>query len=315
MNDAAPSTRVGVPPRVDVAAIVAALVTVTLWGSAFVGIRAAGHAFSPGGLALGRLLVSTAVLGAAAFFYRQGLPTRRDRLGIAFYGVLWLGVYSVALNAAERLVDAGTAAMLVANGPILIAVLAGLFLDEGFPVNLFIGCAIALAGSLLIGFATARVHANEAAGILLCVVSLLAYSVSVVIQKIILKRATPLQVTWLGSAAATVACLPFGPSLLNELGRANPSTIGWVIYLGALPTAVGFLAWSFALRRATAGHTGSFLYLVPVVAIVLGWAVLRETPPWLALVGGALCLVGVYATRQRNFPAWARFRLGRPVIL
>jgi len=106
---------------VHMGALAAALITVTLWGSAFVGIRAAGQTFSPGGLALGRLLVSTALLGTVAVFQRQALPQRRDLVSIALYGVLWLGVYSLTLNAAERLVDAGTAAMLIAAGPLLIA--------------------------------------------------------------------------------------------------------------------------------------------------------------------------------------------------
>jgi hypothetical protein len=121
MTPAAASKQDAATPPVDVAALAAALITVTLWGSAFVGIRAAGQTFSPGGLAVGRLLVSTAVLGAVMLFRRQPLPQRRDPASIAVYGVLWLGVYSVALNAAERLVDAGTAAMLIASGPILIA--------------------------------------------------------------------------------------------------------------------------------------------------------------------------------------------------
>lgn len=281
--------------------MVAAFVTVTLWGSGFVGIRAAGQSLSPGSLALGRLVVSTAVLAGVAVVTRHRMPARRDLLGIALYGVLWLGVYSVALNAAERLVDAGTAAMLIATGPILIALFGGLFLNEGFPISLFVGCAIALAGSLLIGVATARAHGNDPAGIVLCVISVLAYSIAIVIQKIVLRRATPLQVTWLGSAAATVACLPFGPTLVTELSKSNLSALPWVVYLGVLPTAVGFLTWTFALRRATAGRTGSFLYLVPVVAIVLGWAFLGEIPPWLAMAGGALCLAGVYAARQGRF--------------
>jgi drug/metabolite transporter (DMT)-like permease len=59
------------------------------------------------------------------------------------YGVLWLAVYSVALNEAERRVDAGTAAMLVNTGPILIAIFAGMFLHEGFPPRLFAGYAVA----------------------------------------------------------------------------------------------------------------------------------------------------------------------------
>ena len=61
------------------------------------------------------------------------MPSRRDLAQIAVYGVLWLCIYSIALNAAERRIDAGTAAMLVNTGPILIAILAGIFLGEGFP--------------------------------------------------------------------------------------------------------------------------------------------------------------------------------------
>jgi len=53
------------------------------------------------------------------------------------------------------------------------------------------------------------------------------------------------------------------------------------------------------LRRASAGRTASLNYLIPVVAIVLGWAVLGQKPLWLAIAGGALCLLGVYFARRR----------------
>ena len=68
--------------------------------------------------------------------------------------MLWLGAYSVLLNAAERRIDAGTAAMLVNVGPILIALLAGLLLAEGFPRALFAGCAIAFVGVAVIALGT-----------------------------------------------------------------------------------------------------------------------------------------------------------------
>jgi drug/metabolite transporter (DMT)-like permease len=74
--------------------------------------------------------------------------------------------------------------------------------------------------------------------------------------------------------------------------------IGWTIYLGLVPTALGFATWTFALRSTSAGRMGSVLYLVPVVATVLGCALLGETPPCLAAVGGALCLAGVYLARH-----------------
>ena len=270
----------------------------TLWGSAFVAIRDAGRSLSPGSIALGRLLVSCVVLGAAAAIWREPLPRRRDLFQIAAFGVLWLGVYSFTLNAAERRVDAGTAAMLINTGPILIAILAGLFLKEGFPRWLFAGCAVAFGGCVLIGLANSRGSARAGAGIALLAVAALAYAAAVVIQKPVLARASPLQVTWLGCAAATLVCLPFAPTLAGDLDDAGATAIAWTVYLGLAPTAIGFATWAFALRRMNAGRLASLAYLIPVVAILLGWAILGETPPWLAAVGGLLCLVGVYLARR-----------------
>jgi len=288
------------------AALGAALVTVTAWGSAFVAIREAGKTLSPGSLALGRLLVSLTVLGAAALIRRELLPRPRDLLRVGAFGVLWLGVYSVSLNAAERRVDAGTAAMLINIGPILIAILAGLFLQEGFPSRLFAGCAVAFSGCLLIGLA--KSHTGSLAGIALLLVAASAYAAAVVIQKPVLSRVSPLQVTWLGCAAGTIASLPFAPRLVSDLSDASAAGIGSMIYLGLVPTALGFATWAYALSRMNAGRLASLTYLIPVVAIVLAWAVLGESPPWLAVLGGALCLAGVYLARRRPKP-----RVTRPI--
>jgi drug/metabolite transporter (DMT)-like permease len=287
------------PPATDVAALAAALTTVSVWGSAFVAIRDAGKTLSPGSLALGRLLVSLLVLGVAASIWREPLPQRRDLLKIAAFGVLWLGVYSFTLNAAERRVDAGTAAMLINIGPILIVIMAGIFLKEGFPRWLLAGCAVALVGCVLIGLGNSQSSPRAGLGIVLLIVAASAYATAVVIQKPVLARVSPLQVTWLGCAAGTVVCLPFAPTLVGELDNAGPTTIGWMVYLGVAPTALGFATWSYALRRMNAGRLASIAYLIPVVAILLGWALLGETPPWLAAVGGALCLAGVYLARRR----------------
>ena len=289
--------------RTDVVALVAGLVTVTAWGSAFVGIRAAGDAFSPGALGLGRLLVSSAILGAVALARREPLPRGRDVLAIAAYGVLWLGVYSVTLNAAERHVGAGTAAMIINTGPILIAILAGVVLREGFPRRLLAGCAVAFAGCVLIGLASVGSGSRSGLGVALCIVAASAYALAVVVQKPVLARVSPFQVTWLGCAAATVACLPFAPALAADAANAGAGAVGWMIYLGAVPTALGFATWAIALRRTSAGRVASLTYLSPLVAIALGWAVLGETPPWLTVGGGVLCLAGVVLARRPSAPA------------
>jgi drug/metabolite transporter (DMT)-like permease len=284
--------------KTDFAALAAALVTVVLWGSAFVAIRDAGHTLSPGSLALGRLLVSAVVLGGAALIWREPLPRSADLVRLALFGVLWLGVYSVTLNTAERRIDAGTAAMFINVGPILIAILAGVFLNEGFPRWLFAGCAVAFGGVVLIGLGNSQ-SSRGTVGIVLLMVAAVSYATAVVIQKSVLARVSPLYVTWLGCAAATLACLPFFPLLVSDLRESGAEDLGWIVYLGLGPTALGFATYAFALRRMSAGRLASLTYLIPVAAVLLGWALLDETPPTLALLGGALCAAGVYVARRR----------------
>lgn len=287
-------------------ALAAALTTVTLWASAFVGIRAAGEDIAPGPLTLGRLLVAALVLGVIVAARRDALPPRSDVPRLVFCGLLWFGAYNVVLNAAEQRVDAGTAAMLVNIGPVLIALLAGVLLREGFPRALMVGCAVAFAGTIIIGLATRQESTDAAWGAALCVAAAAAYAGGVIAQKPLLERTSGLQITFLACVVGALACLPFAPGLADDLGAASGEAIAWTVYLGVFPTAIGFTTWAYALKRTSAGRMGATTYLVPPLAILMGWALLSEAPPALAFAGGALCLVGVGITRG------ARLRAFRP---
>ena len=280
-----------------VAGIAAVAVTVALWASAFVAIRYADRALSPGALALGRLLVGSLALGLPVLIRREPLPGRRELPGILVCGLLWFGVYNVSLNAAENRIDAGTAAMLVNVGPILIAIFAGLILHEGFPPRLFGGCLVSFAGAVIIGVATSQHGLQQSLGAILCLVAAFAYAGGVVAQKPVLRTASPLAVTWLACTIGALSCLPYAGTLARQLGHAGSSTIVWTIYLGVAPTAIGFVTWAYALARTTAGRMGSTTYLVPPLALLFGWAFLGEAPPFLVLPGGALCLAGVALAR------------------
>jgi drug/metabolite transporter (DMT)-like permease len=298
MTDAAlPDVRSAV--RAEGLALAAALVTVALWASAFVGIRDAGAEIGAGPLSLGRLLVGGAILGALVVKRREALPPRADVPRLLLVGLLWFAAYNVILNSAEHRVDAGTAAMLVNTGPIFIALLAGLLLREGFPRPLVAGCAVAFAGAILIGLATSERSLDAGGGAAMCIAAALAYAGGVVAQKPLLERTSGLQVTFLACMVGAVVCLPYAPQLVRDVDGASATALAWTVYLGVFPTAIGFTTWAYALRRTTAGRMGATLYLVPPVAVLLGWAVLGEAPPALALGGGALCLVGVVVARRR----------------
>jgi drug/metabolite transporter (DMT)-like permease len=294
---APPTTTPAAPPRRPLV-LAAALTTVALWASAFVGIRAAGHDLSAGALTLGRLLVGSLALGALVAVRREALPPRADVPRLLVTGVLWFGVYNLALNEAERHVDAGTAAMLVNVGPVIIAVLAGTVLHEGFPRTLLAGCTVAFAGAILIGAATSDHGLTPSWGAVLCLVAAVAYAIAVVAQKPLLQRSSPLTITFLACLIGTVCCLPFAPQLAAEAADAPAGSLAWTAYLGLFPTAVAFTTWAYALSHTTAGRMGATTYLVPPLATLFGWAYFGETPPGLALAGGALCLAGAALARR-----------------
>jgi drug/metabolite transporter (DMT)-like permease len=289
---------------VDRLALAAALTTVVLWASAFVGIRAVATDLTPGSIALARLLIGSIALGILVAARPWVTPTRRELTLIVASGLIWFVVYNLALNEAERNVDAGTAAMLVNTGPIFIAIMAGLFLGEGFPGRLLLGCVIAFAGTLIIGFATStgEVSGNTSLGIALCIVAAFAYAAGVTLQKPAVRRVPGHQVIWLACLTGAIVCLPFAPDLIREGSVAAPTNIAWLVYLGLFPTAIAFTTWAFALSRTPAGRLGATTYLVPPVVIVMGWLLLGEVPPPLAIAGGVLCIAGVAVARStRSF--------------
>jgi drug/metabolite transporter (DMT)-like permease len=291
------AVRVSGRPAADRIALAAAGVSVLLWASAFVGIRAAGDQLSPGALALLRLVVGSLLLGFLVAWRREPRVPRSDLPRLVICGLLWFAAYNVVLNAGEQRVDAGTAAMLTNVGPVFIAILAGVVLGEGFPGRLLVGCGIAFAGALMIGAATSHESLHAGLGAVLCLGAAAAYAGGMITQKPLLESSSALRVTFLSCVVGALACLPFTPALIADIADADASSLAWGLYLGAFPTAVGFTTWAFALSRSTAGKLGVTTYLVPPLTVLLGWAILSETPPPAALVGGALCLIGVGVTR------------------
>jgi drug/metabolite transporter (DMT)-like permease len=284
--------------RVDKRAVAAATVTVVLWASAFVSIRSAGAEYGPGALALGRLLSGTVVLGALWLIRREGLPPRAAWPGIATAGVLWFGAYMVALNWGEQLVDAGTAALVVNIGPILIALLGGWLLKEGISSRLVTGMAVSFAGAAVVGLSMSGEGRASVGGVLLCLVAAITYAAGVVSQKPALRHASALQFTTFACAIGALACLPFSGQLISQAADAPASATLNMVYLGVFPTAIAFTTWGYALARTSAGKMGATTYAVPALVVGMSWLFLGEVPGLVTLAGGLLCLAGVAVSRS-----------------
>ncbi|MCZ4499000.1 MAG: multidrug transporter [Marmoricola sp.] len=287
----------GTPPTWQAPAAIAT--TLVLWASAFVAIRHLGHDVSPGALSLGRLLIAAVALTALLARAPRSRFTRTEVVLLLGCGVAWFGVYNLALNASEQKIDAATAAMVVQVGPILIALLAALFLGERLTGWLLVGMAVSFGGVVVIGSAMRGAGGSDLDGVLLALLAAATYAIGVVCQKVLLRRLSGLEVTCYACWIGVVVCLPWVGDLVDVVRNGDSATLLWIAYLGLFPTALAFSTWAFALRYTDAGKQSLTTFLVPAIATLMAWLLLDEVPPGLAFAGGALCIVGVLLTRRK----------------
>jgi drug/metabolite transporter (DMT)-like permease len=105
--------------------------------------------------------------------------------------------------------------------------------------------------------------------------------------------------------AGALLSVPAAPWLISDTASAPTNALVAVAFLGIVPSAVGYLTWSFALARAPVAQTTSALYLVPVVALAVSWVWLGERPALMAVIGGAVAISGVVLVRRRGVPPGA----------
>lgn len=287
--------------------------TLLFWSSAFVAIRAALTSFDPGSLALMRYLIATLVLTLywiASHAWNRGyrwLPARQDLLRFVLFGLLGVTTYNLGLNFGERTVTAGTASFIVGQIPIFTTLMAALILRERIRRRAALGIGIGFIGTVLLLFAD-RTGFRFNIGTVYVVTAVTSESLYFVLQKPVLARYRPIEMSVFTTWTGTLFMLPFAGGLPAELGAAHASALLPVIYLGIFPAAIAYLLWSYCLSQMTVFKTSTSLYSLPFLTIVIGLVWLGERPSALAVLGGVGALVGaiVVNTQRAGVPTASR---------
>jgi drug/metabolite transporter (DMT)-like permease len=280
--------------------LLAAVAAAVLFGaSAYAAIGDALGAYSPGPLALFRMLVASAALAVYAAFSRMRLPSVRDLPAVALAGLLAFALYNVALNYGQLTASAGAASLIIASIPIFTALLAVAFLGERPDALGWSGIAVGFCGIALITVGEGSGFGVNA-GALLVLLAALSASVYFAFQKPYLEKYGSLPFTAYAIWAGALLLLPFLPALLEEVMTAPPRATLAVVYLGIFPTIVAYATTAYVFSRLPASRAVTLEYLFPPVAILIAYLWLGEIPTIVSVAGGAVALLGVALVNHRR---------------
>lgn len=266
-----------------------------VWGSSFLLISVGLESLAPGMVALLRVSLGAATL--ALFPRARRAVPREDLPRIAFLGIIWIGIPFLLFPIAQQHVDSSVAGMLNGAMPVATAAWATLLLRRLPGRVQMLGIAIGFVGIVLVFLPELQESQATAFGALLLVVAVLLYGLATNLVVPLQQRHGSLAVILRAQLSALVLIAPVG---LSQLGR---SSFELVPVLAMLP--LGILGTGLALvgMATLAGRVGSTrgsiaIYVVPVVAIVLGVTVLSEQLAPIALLGMGLVLLGAWLTSR-----------------
>ncbi len=290
-----------VNPRTASPRFLALAGTVILWASAFPAIRVGVDGLGLAALSFLRLAIAAVALLAISSVAGIRLPRTRDLPVISLCGLTGMTVYQVLLNWGEMHVEAGTASLLIAIAPVFSVLLAGAFLSEPITRNVMAGSLIAITGTAVVTLAEGFSGFTPASLVVLA--AAVVQGVYHFASKPLLHHYSGLEVATYAMVAGALFALPLAPAAVTAVTDAPAYAVWSAIFLGLLPSALGFVIWGYAVARLPLSISTAALYLVPPVALLVSFAWLHETPHPLELIGGAVVVAGVVLINRRSGPA------------
>jgi drug/metabolite transporter (DMT)-like permease len=264
---------------------------VLAWASAFPAIRVAAPELGVVGLSLVRLLVAALALLVLAPALGLRLPARGDVPLVIACGFFGMAAYQLLLNWGELHVQAGAASIIVAAAPLVsVAIAAGAF-GERLTVVKIAGSGVAIAGVALVS--TSRSGTSVTSTVWIVIAAAVVQGVYHPLTKPLLRRYTGLEVATYGMVVGVALTVPFMGLAWSDVTSASAGAWWAAVYLGVVPSALGFVMWGYTVARVPVATSTSLLYLVPAAAIVIAYVWLGERPILAELVGGLVVIAGV----------------------
>lgn len=282
------------------------LFAVVVWGASFVATKVALTYVAPVTVVWLRFAMGVLILGVFVLARKQfALPQRKDLAYFALLGFLGITFHQWLQSTGLLTAQATTTAWIVATTPIFMALLGLLILKEKLGWLKWAGIFLAAFGVLLVvsqgDLASLLQGSFGTPGDLLILISALNWAIFSVLSRRGLQTqpAARMMLYVMGFGWLFTSFLFFSGPGLSDI--TNLTSDGWfsVTFLGIACSGLAYIFWYSALQTLPAAQVGAFLYIEPLVTMLLAAVLINEPLLWASILGGAIILLGVWLVNRR----------------
>lgn len=280
-----------------------ACATQIMWGATFVSTKVLLQFFQPAQVLFIRAVLAFCAL-SLVYPHRLRLEAKKQELAFAGAGLTGLVLYFMLENTALTLTYAANVGIIVACAPFFVAVVVSIFFRSERPKrSFFIGFVIAMAGIVLISMSGQKSFHLNPAGDFLALLAMISWGFySALVKKIEEWNYPVIAVTrriyFYGMLFMLPVLLWQGASWEMDVFQKS---VVWAnfLFLGLCASALGFLTWNLSVKWIGALKTSVYIYVSPIVTVVLSVLVLHEKMTLVSVIGAALILTGLLISQRK----------------
>ena len=278
---------------------------VVVWGASFIATKVALRDISPISIVWLRFSMGVVILGLVVAVRKQFARVKPGDLPyFALLGFLGITFHQWLQSNALQTSDAGTTAWIVSTTPVFMALLGWTLLKEQLGWITITGILLAFAGVLMVvydgNFSAISLRSFGKPGDILILISAVNWAVVSVLSRRGLKThpASLMMFYIMSFGWLFTSILFFATQDFSELSRLTRD--GWlgIVFLGIFCSGLAYIAWYDALQALTTAQTGVFLYIEPLVAVVVAFFILSEAITAASLLGGGIIILGVWLVNR-----------------
>jgi drug/metabolite transporter (DMT)-like permease len=272
-----------------------------IWGVNFSVMKYGTQVMSPIAYNALRMTLGCVVLLALALSRTERRASTADRWKLMALGVLGNCVYQLLFVYGLALTRAGTASLVIAASPAVVALVARRSGHERLSQQAVTGIALSIAGVVLVlGGTIAADGARHLVGDLMILVAVVVWAFYTTGLVPLTQRVSSIEVAaWTLLGGLLPLALLATPALFAVAWREVAwLTWGAIAYSGLLAMVVAYLVWYRGVREIGPTRTAMFANLQPIVAVLIAWALLGEEPTLFQAAGAAAVIGGIYLARR-----------------